>query len=375
MKMNKLLAVTLLAACTVALAGCGKAANADNETKAAETAAETTASTTEEAADTTADTTADTAAADTTAAAGAIATRENTLNPYTDPVKIAFIPANATEANGTAWGEGIGNELQYWSNVTYNIFDGEMSADKQSQLVYDLISQEYDGILIQAYNSSILTAAVEDAEAAGIPVVTINLGADTAYAGHVAMTDYEAGYAIGERIAEALGEEGGNVVVIQGKPGATRGEKLEEGFQASMAEHSEITILDEQTGEWNMEKANTVMQDFLTSYGEKIDAVFCHNDQMAEGAGVACQNLGYDDMIIWGANGESKALEYIEQGIITGTVYTNCYDQGATAARLLMMYLGSNIDTSTFTETPVIKMPPITVDSTNVSTIAEEDRW
>ncbi len=356
MKMKKVLATVLVAVCTMSLMACGGAANSDNDASSESTGDEA-------------------AAVSTEAVEGMIATKENTLNPYTDDLKIAFIPSNATEANGTAWGEGIGEELSYWSNVTYNIFDGETDADKQSQIVYDLIAQDYDGIIVQAYNSSILAAAVEDAEAAGIPVVTINLGADTAYAGHVAMTDYEAGYAIGERIAADLGSEGGNVVVIQAKPGATRGENLEEGFQASMAQHPEIKILDEQTGEWNMEKANTVMQDFLTSYGDEIDAVFCHNDQMAEGAGVACQNLGYDDIMIWGANGEAKALEYIEQGIITGTVYTNCYDQGATAARLLMMYLGSNIDTSTFTETPVIKMPPITVDITNVGSIAEEDRW
>ena len=358
MKAKRLLATVLAAICVIGMTACSGAANADNasgdETAAAdEGAAEAVGEVVE----------------------GMIATKEVTVNPYTDELKIGFIPSNATEANGTAWGEGIREELSYWPNITYNIFDGEMNADKQSQLVYDLISQEYDGIILQAYNSAILAAAVEDAEAAGIPVVTINLGAETAYAGHVAMTDYEAGYAIGNKIAEALGAEGGNVVVIQATPGATRGEELESGFQASMAEHPEITILDEQTGEWNMEKANTVMQDFLTSYGDDIDAVFCHNDQMAEGAGVACQNLGYDDIIIWGANGESKALEYIEQGIITGTVYTNCYDQGATAARLLMMYLGSNIDTSTFTQTPTIKMPPITVDSSNVADIPAEDRW
>ena len=124
-----------------------------------------------------------------------------------------------------------------------------------------------------------------------------------------------------------------------------------------------------------MEKANTLMQNYLTTHGDQIDAVFAHNDQMAEGAGEACKNAGRDDIMIWGANGETKALEYIEDGTITGTVYTNCYNQGATAARLLMMYIGSNINTSTFTKTPVIKMPPMTVDKDNVSSITPEMRW
>ena len=40
-----------------------------------------------------------------------------------------------------------------------------------------------------------------------------------------------------------------------------------------------------------------------------------------------------------------------------------------------MMYIGSNVDTSTFTETPVIKMPPMTVDANNVDSITEDMRW
>ncbi|NLF26522.1 MAG: sugar ABC transporter substrate-binding protein, partial [Clostridiales bacterium] len=124
-----------------------------------------------------------------------------------------------------------------------------------------------------------------------------------------------------------------------------------------------------------MEKANTTMANFLTSYPDQIDAVFAHNDQMAEGAGMACQAAGVNDIIIWGANGETKALEYIEGGIITGTVYTDCYDQGATALRLLMMYIGSDIDISDWSATPVIKMPPITVTIDNVATITDDMRW
>ena len=305
----------------------------------------------------------------------AIEERAPEKNPYKYSIKIAWIPTAATEANCTAWGNVIKSDLGYWSNVEVNVFDGEKNADKQVSLIYDCIAQGYDGIILQSVNAATVATAVEDAELAGIPVVCINMGAKVPHAGLVSMTDIEAGYVIGEKIAEALGGKG-NVVVIQATPGAARGELLEQGFQMSMANHPEITILAEQNADWNMEKANNLMQNFLTTYGDQIDAVFAHNDQMAEGAGAACEALGYKGkIIIWGANGESKALEYIEQGLITGTVYTNCKDQGATAARLLMMYLGSNIDTSTFSVTPVIKMPPITVTIDNLGTITPDMRW
>ena len=309
-----------------------------------------------------------------TASGGGIGFKDGGKNPYTDPLKIAWIPTAASEANGTAWGKGIAQELEYWSNVEFNIFDGEKSAEKQTEIIADLIAQGYDGILLQAWNSDACAQAVKDAEAAGIPVVCINIDVNTPHAGLVAMTDVEAGYAIGERIAADLGDSG-NVVIIEATPGAARGENLQTGFKQAMENHPGITILDSQTAEWNMEKANTLMQNYLTTHGDQINAVFAHNDQMAEGAGEACKNAGRDDIMIWGANGETKALEYIEDGTITGTVYTNCYNQGATAARLLMMYIGSNIDTSTFSKTPVIKMPPMTVDKDNVGSITPDMRW
>lgn len=300
--------------------------------------------------------------------------RDPKKNPYSDELKIAWIPSDAPAANCVAWGAGIERELSYWPNVTFNTFDGERDAEKQSSIIQDLIVQEYDAIILQPYVSSTVAVAVEDAEAAGIPVICINIDSDSPHSALVAMTDYEAGYAIGVEMAESVGGEG-NFVVIQATPGATRGENLEEGFQAAIANYPGITILDEQTGEWNSEKANAVMTDFLTKY-DSIDGVFCHNDQMAEGAATAVQTAGrLGEMSIWGANGEAKALEYIEQGLMTGTVYTDCYDQGATAARLAMMFIGGNLDTSQFTQTLQIKMPPIVVTSENVASITEDMRW
>lgn len=300
--------------------------------------------------------------------------REPKKDPYSDEIKIAWIPSNAADANGTAWGKGIEQELSYWPNVQFNIFDGEKNAEKQSSIINDLVAQKYDAIIVQPYNSSAVAVAVENAEAAGIPVICINIDAETPHAAIVAMTDYEAGYVIGTKMAESVNGKG-NFVVIQATPGATRGENLEEGFQAAMKNYPDIKILDEQSGEWNTEKANSVMTDFLTKYS-KIDGVFCHNDQMAEGAATAVQTAGrLGEMVIWGANGETKALQYIEQGLMTGTIYTNCYDQGSTAARLAMMFMGGNIDSSKFTKTLKIKMPPIVVTSENVGEITPDMRW
>ena len=295
-------------------------------------------------------------------------------NPYVDSLKIAFIPWTIGDSVGGAWGDGIERELKNFSNVTFNRYDGRASAETQITIMSELINQKVDGIILQSSDSAALSASVRQAEEAGIPVVCLNLDVDVPHAGLVAMIDIEAGALIAREIAEAIGKKG-NVVIIQAAIGASRGERLETGFRTELAKYPDVKILDSQTGDWLTEKANVVMNDYLTKY-PKIDGVFAHNDAMAEGASAAAEAAGrLKEMVIWGADGEKKALEYIENGKLTGTIYTNCYDQGATAARFIMYFINSEAHTAAYTKTPIVKMSPVIVTSKNVRTIGPDIRW
>jgi len=293
---------------------------------------------------------------------------------YSEPIKIAYLPYQIGDTVGAAWGVGMDRELSAFPNVTLQKFDGQASAETQVRIMSELINQKYDAIILQAGDSAALAHSTREAEEAGIPVITLNLGVDTSHAGHIAMVDYEAGALVASEIAKAIKGEG-NVVIIQATPGNTRGELLESGFRDEMSKHPNVNILESQTGEWMTEKANVVMTDFLTKY-PKINGVFCHNDAMAAGASQAAAAVGrLEEMVIWGADGEAKALEYIEEGRLAGTIYTNCYDQGATAARLALYLIGGGVDTSAYTTTPIIKMSPIIATPDTVMNIGPSIRW
>ena len=296
-----------------------------------------------------------------------------TKDPYTDDIKIAFIAYTIGDSVASAWSEGMETELATYGNVTFQAFDGAASVDTQVSIMDDLIEQKYDAIMLQCVDSAGLAASVDKAEAAGIPVITLNLDADTVHSSLVAMVDYEGGRQIAYAMAEKMGGEG-KVVIIQASPGATKGENVSRGFKEVLEqEYPNIEILDEQTGEWITEKAYTVMTDFLTKYPE-IDGVLCHNDAMAEGASEAAKAAGrLEEMQIWGLDGETKMLEYIEQGLCAGTVYTDCKDQGATAARMCLYHIGAGVHKSA--STPVVKMAPIVVTADNVSSITDDMRW
>lgn len=298
-------------------------------------------------------------------------------DPYKDAIKIGFVPDVIGDSVASAWGEGIKRQLQYYPNIKFQAFDGKASPETQVQILKDLINQKYDCIILQAHDATAVASTVKEAEAAGIPVITLNLDAATPHAGLVAMVDYEAGNLVAQEIANSIGAKDGNVVIIQAPPGASRGINVEKGFRDGLAKFPNVKILDAQNGEWLTEKGNEVMRDFLTKY-PKIDGVFAINDAMAEGASQAAEAAGrLKDMVIWGADGEKKALEYIEQGKLTGTIYTNCYEQGATAACLALYAISAkgDIDSSQFAKTPIVKMAPIIVTKKTVGLVPPSIRW
>ncbi len=292
---------------------------------------------------------------------------------YSDEIKIGFLPNVIGDSCAAAWAEGMESYLGNFSNVTFNVFDGKASVDTENTIMEQMINEKYDAIILQATDAAGLAASTDKAEAAGIPVITCNLDADTIHTGLVSGVDVEAGEQIAIRIGESLNGKG-KIVIISATPGATKGENIDKGFKAVLEEkYPGIEILDEQSGEWLTENANTVMNDFLTKY-QDIDAVLCHNDAMAEGAAEAAKAAN-KEIQIWGVDGESKMLDYIEQGLCTGTVYTDCQKQGAACAQFCMYAIGSGITAKNLSATPIVKMAPIVVTKENLSEITEDMRW
>ena len=60
---------------------------------------------------------------------------------------------------------------------------------------------------------------------------------------------------------------------------------------------------------------------------------------------------------------------------MTGTIYTNSWDQGSTAAKIALLMIGSEYDSVVLTETPRVIMEPVVVTVETVGLIPPEDRW
>ena len=295
-------------------------------------------------------------------------------DPYKDDIKLAYVAHDIGTPVNQAWLEGIERECAYYDNITVQGFDAKSSAEEQVKIMSEIITQQYDAIILQASDNSALAASVTEAEEAGIPVITINMDVDSVHSALVQMVDYDAGRLAAEEIAKEL-DGTGKIVIIQGLPGIIRTDNLEKGFRDTISQYSGIEIIGSQAANFEKETAMSVMNSFMQA-NDKIDGVFAINDAMAEGAALAAESANrLDGMVIWGADGEKDALAMIESGQLTGTIYTNCWDEGSTAAKIALLMIGSEYSYDVLSKTPVINMEPVVVTKDTVGQILPEDRW
>jgi len=290
--------------------------------------------------------------------------------------KIAYIPTSIGQPNTNAWLEGMMRVFRNYPNVQVQSFDPQLRADMQVSFMDDVVNQNYNAIVLQPQDAAALSAAVKQAEAKGIIVITINTATIQAHTASIQMADISAGYAVGKEMGMQIGKKG-NVAIIQSPPGAILGVNREKGFRQAIAElYPEIKIVGAQSAEgWKKEIAITIMNSFLQA-NSQLDGVFAVNDNMAEGAMIAAEAAGRLDKIkVWGANGQKSTLSFIEQGKLAGTAYNNSFEQGSLVAKTLLERLEKNAGPAKVDATPITQIPPFVATKDTVGQIKAEDRW
>jgi len=166
----------------------------------------------------------------------------------------------------------------------------------QFNQIQDMASQNMDAIVVWPTSQNALIPAIREASRAGIPVVTSNSPIGEAgrryIVGHTGPDDCAQAEQSAEMLADSLGGSG-DIVVVEGTPGYSVSILRKNCFLDKMADdYPDINILASQTAEWNREKAQTVMETFLTQFGDQIDGVYAFDDGMGLGVISALQGAG-----------------------------------------------------------------------------------
>lgn len=198
------------------------------------------------------------------------------------------------------------------------VLDAQDRADKQASDIEDLITRKVKVIIVNATDSDAIIPSILAANAANIPVVTVDRSANggkVAY--HVASDNVAGGKLAGDYIKKLLGGRG-NVVELQGIPGSSAARDRGAGFNAVLKTATGLKRVASQPADFNRAKGLSVMENILQSQ-PTIAAVFAHNDEMALGASQAVQ-ASKRKILVVGFDATPDALAAVKAGTLAATV-------------------------------------------------------
>ena len=239
--------------------------------------------------------------------------------------------------------DNAGKKWAAENGVDYVGYDGNYDAATQLSQVETMISNGVDAIILNPHDADACAACVEVAHAAGIPVIGVNtmVNSDllTSYVGSL---DVSAGEDIMNKMIEYMGSNDFNIVIIEGPMGQSAQLQRNEGIYNVLANNPDIDVLAIDTANWSRSEAMTLMETWLTTYGEDIDAVIGENDEMALGARQAIVAAGLDIPCI-GVDGIADAVTAVSTGDMIASDFQNAEGQmtGALDAAVTVINGGS----------------------------------
>ncbi len=191
--------------------------------------------------------------------------------------------------------------------------DADGDETTQNNDVADLITQGVDALIINPVDPEAVAPALRDAEAAGIPVITVDRPVEgEGVVAHVGRDNVEMGRVVGEALAERL-DDGAKVIEIQGDAGGIVMRDRRDGFNEALETAGDFEMVEGPYAEYIRAEAVTAMQDLLEAHPD-VDAVYAHNDDMAMGALQVLQDAGNDEALVAGVDGLMEALEAMDEG-------------------------------------------------------------
>jgi ribose transport system substrate-binding protein len=288
-----------------------------------------------------------------------------------ETVKIAFSAPGADHGWLAAITENAEEEAANYDDVEFVLLEGTNDSAAQVSQVEQLMAEDPDALIILPHEGGPLTPVALEAMEQGIPVVNLDreFSTKSAYRTWIGGDNYGIGVSAANYIASQLDCQG-NVVEIQGLAGISVTEQRSAGFADTIEQlcGDGVQVVAQQPADFLPDKGLEVMETILQAEPE-IDAVYTHDDDMAEGVVAAIENAGREDeMILTGAGGSRAAMDAIQEGGLYSATFLYNPSMSASAVRVArLIALGQGFEELAEPEVPSrIELTATTVTQDNV---------
>ncbi len=233
----------------------------------------------------------------------------------------------------SAWRLGNTRDIQNSAQnfgVSLMLENANQSQENQIAAIRRFIAYKVDVIAFSPIVEDGWDNVLMEAKEAGIPVILVDRDIETTKEGLttclIGADFYNEGVMAAQyliRKADALGLDHVNIVEITGTENSTPMRQRQAGFADTIAGDERMCILESIDGDFLKSRGAECMRYLLETYGDDIDVVFSHNDEMTLGALPEIESAGLNpgsDIIIISIDGGQEAIDVLKEGRINCVV-------------------------------------------------------
>lgn len=213
--------------------------------------------------------------------------------------------------------------------------DANADSSLQVNQINDLIIQQVDYIVVCPQDASALGAALDEANAAGIPVINLDSKVDDADLDKVVCVissdNYGGGYTLGEWIAEHL-EDGDELAYLDYPQIEAIAIRYEAMCDAVKDSGKDITLYQQIVTD--LSKTVNYCEDLLMAH-PKLSGIIGLNDALAMTAYSVCKEFDVENPLTAGFDGSPAGKQSIAAGELTGTVVNSPVSLATEAANVV----------------------------------------
>jgi ribose transport system substrate-binding protein len=208
------------------------------------------------------------------------------------------------------------------------VTNAQSDLNRQISDIKSLLDRGAQLLVVAPLNSDGLQPALDAAKARKVPVVTIDRKVTsrpcTDYLTFIGSDFVQQGKRAAQAMAKATGGTG-KVVILLGSSGNNVTTDRTQGFKDELARTPGLTVVAEQTGDFDRSKGQAVMEQLIQSHPD-VTAVYAENDEMGVGAVNALKTAGKTpgkDVKVVSIDGTRNAVQLIAGGNYNAVIESN----------------------------------------------------
>ena len=219
--------------------------------------------------------------------------------------------------------------------ILWNAPAQEGDRSRQIAIVESLINQRVAGIALAPCDRTALSAVVDRATAAGIPVVIFDSGiATTRHIGFVGTDNREGGRLAARRLAEILSATA-TVAIISDSPGSASTTERVQGFTEALRQSApQARLLTTEFCEASRAKAMQIAENLLSAHSD-LAAIFADHENAISGAVLAVKSRNNRRVKLLGFDASESLVNNLKEGWIDSLVVQNPHRMGYESVRAI----------------------------------------